>query len=404
MPSDERHILTRLQPSPTRAPSTLATPSSVSPQKPNLWSILKHSIGKDLARITLPVLFNEPLSFLQRLSEDVEYSHLLDDAYQASGPDRAALVAAFVISHYSATAGRASKPFNPLLGETFEMHLPNKLSLVAEQVAHHPPTSAIHVTGSHWTYHTAHEIKNKFRGNSMEVWPAGAVHICFDDGEHYVYEQARTFVHNIVIGDLWIDNVGTITIREVTNNAYVATIKLKRSSPFFGEAKHHGDVSGKVCSTAPSEKGKVLKKLAGNWNKEVTIDNRVVWKVMSRPSKEMTANHNMTSWAWALNADVDAGLPKTDSRLRPDQRAWEKGLYQLASNEKERLEDEQRVRRRDNERNGAGHSPRWFEMKLEPSTGRREWMYRFNYFQCKYDGWPDNLPDIFGLDKKPAAV
>jgi len=35
---------------------------------------LKHSIGKDLTRISFPVFFNEPTSMLQRMAEDMEFS------------------------------------------------------------------------------------------------------------------------------------------------------------------------------------------------------------------------------------------------------------------------------------------------------------------------------------------
>lgn len=48
----------------------------------SLWSIIKDSVGKDLTRVCLPVYFNEPLSSLQKGFEDLEYSHLLDQAYQ----------------------------------------------------------------------------------------------------------------------------------------------------------------------------------------------------------------------------------------------------------------------------------------------------------------------------------
>jgi hypothetical protein len=48
----------------------------------SLWSIIKDSIGKDLTRVCLPVYFNEPLSSLQKCFEDLEYSYLLDQAYQ----------------------------------------------------------------------------------------------------------------------------------------------------------------------------------------------------------------------------------------------------------------------------------------------------------------------------------
>lgn len=40
----------------------------------SLWSVLKHSIGKDLTRISFPVFFNEPTSMLQRMAEDMEFS------------------------------------------------------------------------------------------------------------------------------------------------------------------------------------------------------------------------------------------------------------------------------------------------------------------------------------------
>lgn len=44
----------------------------------NLCSVL--SLGKDLSKITMPVIFNEPLSFLQRVAEYMEYSNLLEKA------------------------------------------------------------------------------------------------------------------------------------------------------------------------------------------------------------------------------------------------------------------------------------------------------------------------------------
>lgn len=41
---------------------------------------MKNCIGKDLSKIPMPVNFNEPLSMLQRLTEDYEYSDILDIA------------------------------------------------------------------------------------------------------------------------------------------------------------------------------------------------------------------------------------------------------------------------------------------------------------------------------------
>merc|ERR1719245_1655347 len=73
------------------------------PDKPDisfsLWSIMKNCIGKDLSKIPIPVNFSEPLSFLQRLCEDYEYSETLDRASMCSDDfEQMALVAAFTVS------------------------------------------------------------------------------------------------------------------------------------------------------------------------------------------------------------------------------------------------------------------------------------------------------------------
>lgn len=39
-------------------------------------------------------------------------------------------------------------------------------------------------------------------------------------------------------------------------------------------------------------------------------------------------------------------LPPSDSRLRPDMRAWEEAEHELAAKEKDRLENNQRIRRK----------------------------------------------------------
>lgn len=59
---------------------------------------------------------------LQRLTEDLEYHALLDRAAKCENSlEQLCYVAAFTVSSYSTTVYRTSKPFNPLLGETFEL-------------------------------------------------------------------------------------------------------------------------------------------------------------------------------------------------------------------------------------------------------------------------------------------
>ena len=92
----------------------------------------------DFPVILLQVNFNEPLSMLQRLTEELEYSELLDRAAACeSSLEQMSYVAAFTVSSYSTTSNRTGKPFNPLLGETFECDrsLERGWRSVAEQVS-----------------------------------------------------------------------------------------------------------------------------------------------------------------------------------------------------------------------------------------------------------------------------
>lgn len=121
----------------------------------SLWAILKNSIGKDLSKITLPVYFNEPTSMLQRMAEDAEYIDLLDKAVRQQGAtERILFIAAFAMSNYSSTIGRVAKPFNPLLGETYEYtHKEKQFRYISEQVSHHPVSDPFYVKASWPRYH-----------------------------------------------------------------------------------------------------------------------------------------------------------------------------------------------------------------------------------------------------------
>ena len=105
------------RPTKTRRTEILPRPNA----SVNLWGIMKNCIGKDLSKIPLPVNFSEPLSMLQRVTEELEYSELLDAAAQCTDQwEQMAYIAAFTVSSYSTTSNRTNKPFNPLLGKLKE--------------------------------------------------------------------------------------------------------------------------------------------------------------------------------------------------------------------------------------------------------------------------------------------
>lgn len=120
----------------------------------SIWSVLKNCIGKELSKITMPVIFNEPLSFLQRMTEYMEYAKLIRIASEQEDPvERMKYIAGniycvcvyltkyafilnssgFAVSALASNWERLGKPFNPLLGETYELQRP-EFRILCEQV------------------------------------------------------------------------------------------------------------------------------------------------------------------------------------------------------------------------------------------------------------------------------
>lgn len=188
----------------------------------NMISILKGSIGKELSKITMPVVFNEPLSFLQRITEYMEYSNLLQQASEQADPvDRMKYVAAFAVSALACNWERLGKPFNPILGETFELERnaegSGSFRCICEQVSHHPPISAFHADAPNFKFHGSIYPKLKFWGKSVEIQPRGIVSVSLPRwNETYTWQNVNCCVHNVIVGKLWMEQFGTM---EIINHA-----------------------------------------------------------------------------------------------------------------------------------------------------------------------------------------
>ncbi|KAG7036130.1 Oxysterol-binding protein-related protein 2B, partial [Cucurbita argyrosperma subsp. argyrosperma] len=70
----------------------------------SIWLMIKDNVGKDLTRVCLPVLLQRALSSCRNAVKDMEYSYLLDQAYQ-QGKDTA--------NHSILCWGKPTKPIFP---------------------------------------------------------------------------------------------------------------------------------------------------------------------------------------------------------------------------------------------------------------------------------------------------
>lgn len=110
----------------------------------------------------------------------------------------------------------------------------NVFVVVDSQVSHHPPAAAQHTEGRGWTLWQEFTMSSKFRGKYLSIIPLGISHLefkkfaikffcsiplesvskffLFSSGNVYSWRKVTTTVHNIIVGKLWVDNHGEMTI------------------------------------------------------------------------------------------------------------------------------------------------------------------------------------------------
>ncbi|XP_030371516.1 oxysterol-binding protein 1 [Scaptodrosophila lebanonensis] len=394
------------------------------PDKPNyplsLWSIMKNCIGKDLSKIPMPVNFNEPLSMLQRLVEDYEYADILDIASRCKDEcEQLAYVAAFTVSAYATTSNRTGKPFNPLLGETFECDRRDDLGwrCLAEQVSHHPPVAAIHCEGRDWTCWQEFSMTSKFRGKYVQVNPLGAAYLLFSEsGNRYSWRKVTTTVNNIIVGKLWVDQQGEMEI--VGSNAAEGNKCVLNFIPYSYFSR---EVQRSVKGVVINRKNEVKFVVRGTWDEKIeiapvlatsgTADSptyttgayTVAWQ-RRPPPPDSDKFYNFTTLACQLN-EMEEGVAPTDSRHRPDQRLMEIGDWDESNKEKLRLEEKQRSVRRQRESDAEAaaaegrpypaYEPMWFKREKEDGTENFVHVYKNTYWEAKEAQDWTGCPDIY---------
>ncbi|XP_016131605.1 oxysterol-binding protein-related protein 1-like [Sinocyclocheilus grahami] len=349
-------------------------------------------------------------------------------------------VAAFAVSAVASQWERTGKPFNPLLGETYELVRDDLgFRLISEQVSHHPPVSAFHAEGlqKDFVFHGSIYPKLKFWGKSVEAEPKGIITLELPKhNEAYTWTNPTCCVHNIIVGQLWIEQYGSV---EVINHrtgekcclsfkpcglfgkelhkveGYILDKSKKKVYNLYGKwtecmyivdpatfethRKNDKKASEDKKSSKQSSDSEETPQLDGD-SLEVIPGSQLLWRIAPRPVNSAQM-YNFTTFAMQLNEldkEIEVVIPKTDSRLRPDIQAMENGDIDLASEEKKRLEEKQRAARKNRSKSddewkmrNVTSGPRWFHQGPNPHNGSQDWLFSNGYWDRDYS----QLPDIY---------
>ncbi|CAF3703387.1 unnamed protein product [Rotaria sordida] len=348
-----------------------------------LWNIMRKAIGKDLSRVAMPVILNEPLGLLQKLCEEMEYSDLLDRASQTDDVYlRLVYIVAFIVSTYSSNYYRTGrKNFNPLLGETYECIREDKgWKFLAEQVSHHPPISVCTCISPNFIFSQKLQATVKFWGKSMEILPDSLNRLILPKyNEIITWNKCTMCIHNVLSPERWIDHYGDVIVESSFG------IKARISFIQSDYRTRLNNVAGDIVDAT----GKVVHKIFGHWHENVFCGNdqtaKCIWRQSAVPENSKQY-YGFTRFAIELNElddDLRKQLPPTDTRFRPDQRLFEAGQIEQSEKEKARIEQAQRKRA------AVDPSPKWFKRDGDLFALIRDEDSQNNYWKKREENWTD---------------
>ncbi|KAI9454265.1 Oxysterol-binding protein [Russula earlei] len=309
------------------------------------------NVSGDLSSLTAPPFILSPVSLTEFPAYWCERPDLFATIAEGKTPeDRARRVLKWFIStlkgQYTSrneTMGSEKKPLNPVLGELFYGHWPDRdgrglTTLVVEQVSHHPPITAYHIAnpsrGITLQGHNAQ--KTSFSGGNIIVKQVGhaTLTVSLRDGkkEDYLITLPRLRIEGLWYGSPYIELTESSYIQ--SSSGWLSTIKYQGKGYFSG--KSH---SFKADLTPPIGSGSSYRasSFEGQWNTtSKNLRTGAVFTDVTGPKEEVTVGpvDDQTEWeSRRLWHKVAKGIRESD--------------FETAAREKGRIENEQRQRRRD---------------------------------------------------------
>lgn len=309
--------------------------------------------GRGIIGVSLPVRIFEPRSLLERICDWWTYipNFIVPAAVLSDPVERMKKVIAAAIGGLYVSA-KQLKPFNPLLGETFQAVFPTrKISINIEHTSHHPPIANFLLSHKDFKFWGRYEFFAKIEGvtkNILLMHQQGPNHVDFKDGQRITFHWPHLYVEGITHGDRVCKYTGYMKFID-EKNQIKAIIKLgesgdqqnlpkKRSDVFYGKIyrykKSDSSLSKKKTFKSEEEFGDLeeeLHTLYGSWLEYLRVDEKEIWNI----DKDVPSHY----------IPIEHPLP-SDSRFREDLIWMKKNNKKHAQEWKLKLEERQRYERK----------------------------------------------------------
>ena len=349
-------------------------------------NMIKDIVTNYTKKLPSPVYFNEPLSMGEKQCEKFKYMDLLIKAGNESSKEmQMCYISAFLIGEIFLNLGRSLKPFNPIIGETYEFFdNERKFRYYSEQVSHKPQVTAYIAETPEFAYYgdTLNSTSFKIFKGSIELIFKNKAHIYLKKtGDHYILNPPTVYVKGLMKPPLYNDYGGTTIIQNTKDISYRCELK-------FIEEGWTPNSLGNFEGTVFKDYETIVYLIKGNWTKEIYItdpngNNRIDLLTLDKNQNYLNntiESYVLPEYSCQLNQitpELEKILPKNDSRFRMDIRLLEeKEETEDAQNYKLRYEEKQRKELCTNE-----HKILYFTEFLSPETEDKYYLPNGKYWE-----------------------
>jgi len=174
-------------------------------QKRVLGQILKNMgknllEGKSIMNMSLPVSIFSKDSILQRAAKIITYApDFVERAATTTDElEQFKIIVAFYFSMLHIGIEQ-QKPFNPILGETYQGFIAG-VPVLLEQVSHHPPISYIHYRAEKYFIYGTYNLEANAGANSITGLQKGRMNVALNNGNEFTATFPQANVCNMIMG------------------------------------------------------------------------------------------------------------------------------------------------------------------------------------------------------------
>ncbi|KAL4469803.1 hypothetical protein ABPG72_022123 [Tetrahymena utriculariae] len=237
--------------------------------------------GKDVVSVSLPVRIFEPRSTIERICDNWAFMPI----YLRLASNTQDVIERFRLTIAFAIAGlynvcKQLKPFNPILGETFQGFWADGTKIEIEHTSHHPPISHFYVQDSQkrYRFHGHYEYKAKLNSaNSVQGSQEGPNHVIFYDGQQIIYRFPPCKITGLLYGTRVLEFYETMTFVDQKNDLE-CIISFAEGASFFSRAEFPTDYFTGTINRI-SDKTQIINNVKGSWLEYLEFDAKRYWDI-----------------------------------------------------------------------------------------------------------------------------